>query len=168
MYQTEIERKFLISGSFPRDDIGTEIIQSYICHNEDKELRIRIKDGKECTFDFKIRKNFLERYEFSYPIPIKDAWDILKYNKKSLLIEKVRYSIPYQGNIWEVDVFKNKNEGLMIAEIELNEVTSAFEKPSWVGIEITKDFRYYNSYLSKHPYQDWNNGFNTIKAPNAT
>jgi CYTH domain-containing protein len=94
------------------------------------------------------------RQEFEYEIPFEDAVELLKLCNQPL-IEKLRYTVNYQGTIWEVDVFSGENEGLFLAEVELQNENDRFSLPKWIDIEVSNDARYYNSALNVAPYKSW-------------
>jgi len=128
----EIERKFLVVNDAWRDTAhaAQHLRQGYL-NNETR-----------CS-------------EFEYEIPISDAHKMLDTLCRKPLIEKVRYHVDAGRHTWEIDVFEGDNAGLMVAEIELDHPVEAFERPSWLGEEVTHDVRYYNTSLSRHPYKDW-------------
>ena len=141
----EIERKFLVSGDFlPEAVSSTRIVQGYICSQPGRTVRIRIR-GEEG----------LSRYEFEQKIPLVDAERLLELCEPGA-IDKVRYLVPRGSHTWEVDVFHGANEGLILAEIELSSEDEPFEKPAWLGKEVSGDRRYYNSMLTKHPFNSSN------------
>jgi len=150
----EIERKFLVDqSSLPSDINGTEYSQSYISINESGVVRVRIKEE---TAVLTIKSGGLEisRDEFEYEIPLEDA-KALQNIFNNEIIYKTRYNIIYKGKKWEVDQFHKQNKGLWIAEIELESEEESFDVPKWVLEEVTGDEKYYNSNLSKHPYNSW-------------
>ncbi len=150
----EIERKFLVDqSSLPSDINGTEYSQSYISINESGVVRVRIKEE---TAVLTIKSGGLEisRDEFEYEIPLEDA-KALQNIFNNEIIYKTRYNIIYKGKKWEVDQFHKQNKGLWIAEIELESKEESFDVPEWVLEEVTGDEKYYNSNLSKHPYNSW-------------
>lgn len=150
----EIERKFLVDqSSLPSDINGTEYSQSYISINESGVVRVRIKEE---TAVLTIKSGGLEisRDEFEYEIPLEDA-KALRNIFNNEIIYKTRYNIIYKGKKWEVDQFHKQNKGLWIAEIELESEEESFDVPEWVLEEVTGDEKYYNSNLSKHPYNSW-------------
>jgi adenylate cyclase len=95
------------------------------------------------------------RTEFDYAIPLGDAEAILKYLSSRPHIEKTRYLVKHADHTWEIDVFEGDNKGLIVAEIELTDVDESFERPEWLGEEVSDDPRYYNVCLANHPYKDW-------------
>ena len=95
------------------------------------------------------------RQEFEYPVPMDDALEMLNDLCEGPIIEKHRYLVSYKGNVWEFDEFHGDNEGLVVAEIELDSEEQSFEKPEWIGDEVTTDSRYYNVNLIKNPYKNW-------------
>jgi adenylate cyclase len=153
---TEIERKFLIEKDLwyaLKKPVGVDIIQSYLVNEHGRVIRIRVTDSNG-FITIKGPSENATRQEFEYPIPKEDALEILAlFDPKR--IEKTRYKIEFQGHLWEIDEFFGNNDGLIIAEIELKSREESFEKPPWLGEEVTNDHRYYNAYLSEHPYNSW-------------
>jgi adenylate cyclase len=149
----EIERKFLVSGSAWRQGKGVRIIQGYLCQEKGRILRVRLV-GEKAFLTIKGPSNNGSRPEFEYEIPLADGEEILNLCN-GLLIEKIRHVILFQELKWEVDEFLGDNEGLLIAEIELNDVNQPFAWPDWVGKEVTNDLRYTNVNLADHPYCSW-------------
>jgi len=147
----EIERKFLIKGDFKSFATSEyNIIQGYISSNP--AVRIRIKNDKGyITIKGKINETGVSRYEFEKEIELKDAQDLMLLCKSGK-IEKTRYNIPVGNHIFEVDEFHGDNEGFVLAEVELTSENEEFIKPEWLGDEVTGNEKYYNSYISKHPY----------------
>lgn len=155
---TEIERKFLVKGDFLLEVASSQrIVQGYICSLPDRTVRIRIR-GEEGFLTIKgaSDEKGLRRYEFEQPIPLADAEELLKLCEPGT-IDKVRHLITNGKHTWEVDVFHGANEGLILAEIELADEDEPFDKPAWLGNEVSGDRRYYNSMLTKQPYTEWNN-----------
>lgn len=153
----EIERKYLVSGGFKHQAISSHrIVQGYICSQPGKTVRVRISDDSGfLTIKGPSDDKGLSRYEFETIIPLPDAESLLELCEQGA-IDKERYLVPIGPHIWEVDVFKGANEGLIIAEIELNSEEEEFELPHWIGEEVTGDRKYYNSMLTKKPYSMWN------------
>jgi adenylate cyclase len=152
----EIEHKYLI-----RKDLwyaihkpeGTMIRQGYLISGQGKTVRVRT-DGTRAFLTIKGPSVNATRQEYEYSIPVGEANEILDlFTTKA--IEKIRYKIGFAGKTWEVDEFFGANEGLIIAEIELNSPDETYERPSWLGDDITHDPRYYNSYLTEHPVSSW-------------
>ncbi|MDR0348268.1 MAG: CYTH domain-containing protein [Tannerella sp.] len=152
----EIERKFLVKGDFSRQtDASSRMVQGYICTGKDCTVRIRICGEKGfLTIKSAPNKRGWSRYEFEQPVPLADAEELLKLCLPGI-IEKVRYRIHAGKHTWEVDVFHGENEGLVVAEIELESEDEVFELPEWAGREVTGDPKYYNAMLSKHPFSRW-------------
>ena len=151
----EIERKFLVNGTWYRDSSGCSLIkQGYLCNQTDRVVRVRVS-GSRGFITIKGKTAGLTRPEYEYEIPLLDAEEILKGLCGGTLIEKKRYLLEYQGFTWEVDEFLGANQGLVVAEIELAEETTAFPKPEWIGAEVTGDPRYLNANLIKKPYLKW-------------
>ena len=149
----EIERKFLVSGDFKQEACDSfRLVQGYISTDPDRTVRVRIK-GEQGFLTIKGRSSLdgLSRYEWEKEIPVSEALELMNLCVSGV-IDKTRYLVPYGGHTYEVDVFHGSNEGLVLAEIELSDELEAFEKPFWLGEEVTGDVRYYNSMLSLHPF----------------
>lgn len=152
----EIERKFLVIPEHWNPEAeGKEIKQGYLSTDPERNVRVRIY-GEDAFLTIKGKTVGISRTEIEYPIPLDDATELLQLCHRPL-IEKVRYTIPESALMWEVDIFSGENEGLMIAEIELPDEATTFEKPAWVGEEVTTDFRYSNSSLCEKPFRTWSN-----------
>ncbi len=151
----EIERKFLLTGEDWKENIKskTEIKQGYLNTDKTRTVRVRIRANKG-YLTIKGKSNTISRPEYEYEIPYSDALELLKLCDKPI-IAKHRYEVEYKNHLWEIDVFEDENKGLIFAEIELNSENETFEKPSWIGKEVSKDSRYHNSSLVKRPYSDW-------------
>lgn len=153
----EIERKFLVnSDAFKRDALRkNKIAQGYLNSAPERTVRVRIK-GKKGFLTIKGQSNEtgLSRFEWEKEISIQEATELLLLCEKGV-IEKTRYEIEVGLHLYEVDEFYGENEGLILAEVELQSETENFEKPIWLGQEVTTDNRYYNSYLSQHPFKSW-------------
>ena len=150
----EIERKFLVknNGFIHEAYRKRRITQGYICSDADRSVRIRIcEDEAFLTIKSATNERGWSRYEFEQPIPLDDAEELMKLCLPGI-IDKVRYYIKFAGKTWEVDVFHGENEGLIVAEIELESEEETFDLPDWVGQEVSGDLRYYNMMLAKHPY----------------
>lgn len=151
----EIERKFLVDmNKWKPEQKGTAIKQGFIPTVGHTAVRIRIS-GDEAYLTIKGKNTGSERSEFEYSIPVSDAEQMLQELCERPFIEKTRYRMNYSGNIWEVDVFHHDNEGLNVAEIELDSVGHKIDLPPWVSREVTDDPRYYNVNLVKHPFTLW-------------
>ena len=153
---TEIEKKFLVRGEFMTDVTdATDIIQGYLVRKPERTVRVRIRGDKGyITVKGQTGESGMERFEWEYEIPVEDARDLLRLCEPYAVL-KTRHLVPFKGHIFEVDVFHAENEGLVMAEIELDSSDEEFEKPEWLGEEVTSDPRYYNSYLSVKPYGIW-------------
>lgn len=149
----EIERKFLVSGEFRQDSPESyRIMQGYICSDPDRTVRVRVRGDKGfLTIKGRGSEDGLSRYEWEKEIPVTEAAELMALCGAGV-IDKTRYLVPFGKHTYEVDVFHGANEGLVLAEIELSDEQEAFEKPSWLGEEVTGDVRYYNSMLSLHPF----------------
>ncbi|MCC8142992.1 MAG: CYTH domain-containing protein [Tannerellaceae bacterium] len=152
----EIERKFLVKGDFKAEVIcSRHIVQGYISSQPERTVRIRISDRDGFITIKGISDTAgLCRAEFEYPIPVVDAEELIRLCEPGI-IDKVRYEVPVEGHLWEVDVFHGVNEGLVTAEIELASADEQVQLPGWLGQEVTGDRKYYNSMLSKRPYNQW-------------
>ena len=151
---TEIERKFLVhQTTFLNTLQGQTIQQGYIHISDESVTRVR-RIGDEGFLTIKSKNDGIRRMEFEYPIPVEDATEMLE-SLCDQLISKTRYSLEVDGLEWVVDVFDGLNEGLVLAEVELEHETQSFTKPDWTGEEVSDDVRYYNSRLSTEPYSTW-------------
>jgi len=150
----EIERKFLLKNSLWKEGAnGVRYKQAYLNEKGDNTVRVRI-EGDKAKLTIKSKANNISRMEFEYDIPMEDAEKLFLIAKTSA-VEKNRYKIMYEGNCWEVDEFLGDNEGLVVAEIELESETQIFAKPAWIGEEVSGDSRYTNANLARNPYKNW-------------
>ncbi len=147
---TETERKFLVRGEFRNQAIKkVKITQTYLSIEPDKTIRIRIAGKKAyLTVKGRPRPKSFSRNEWEYEIPSGDAEELIRLSLPGK-IEKTRYLVPFGRHVFEVDEFHGKNEGLIIAELELAYETEEFDKPSWLGEEVTGRPEYYNANLLK-------------------
>ncbi|XZF14662.1 CYTH domain-containing protein [Chitinophagaceae bacterium MMS25-I14] len=153
---TEIERKYLVNHeAWHRLNKPEPLIlrQGYIVTDPQKTIRVRISDTKG-FITIKGINTGATRAEYEYEIPLKDATELLNGFAVSE-INKKRYEIMHEGHLWEVDVFAGDNEGLIVAEIELQSETEQYPLPEWIAAEVTGDNLYYNSNLSLNPYKNW-------------
>lgn len=152
----EIERKFLVKNTdFLKDLKGKRITQGYLSTDPARTVRVRIKGAQGfITIKGQSTDSGLTRYEWEKEITIVEAEDLLELALPGV-IDKTRYEIAIEKHTWEVDVFHGTNNGLIIAEIELETEDETFLKPDWIAQEVTGDQRYYNSYLSENPFYDW-------------
>lgn len=151
----EIERKFLVSGEAWRQTAeGTRYRQGFLSTEPERTVRVRVA-GPRGSITVKGKNVGARRAEFEYEIPVADAERMLDTLCKRPLIEKVRYVLAVGAHTWEIDVFEGDNAGLVVAEIELRREDEAFERPEWVGDEVTGDPRYFNSNLVANPYRAW-------------
>jgi adenylate cyclase len=153
----EIERKFLVtSDAFKHDFVRKNYIaQGYLNSTPERTVRVRIKgDTGYLTIKGKSNETGLSRFEWEKEIALAEAKALLLLCEKGI-IEKNRYEVKVGEHLFEVDEFFGENEGLLIAEVELQSESENFEKPNWLGKEVTQDQRYYNSNLSKNPFLNW-------------
>lgn len=153
---TEIERKFLIVNDNWRKNINTSIhmIQGYMGSNEKCSIRIRV-NGETANLNIKSKTIGIQRSEYDYPIPMDEAREMLESLCDKPLIEKTRYLVQHDRHQWEIDVFEGANEGLIVAELELESANESFTKPDWAGEDVSEDPRYYNICLVTNPYKNW-------------
>ena len=151
----EIERKFLLAGDAWRG-LGQAVLlrQGYLSSTRERVVRVRI-EGEQAMLTIKGANVGATRGEWEYPIPLADAVELLDGLCEQPLIEKVRHRIEHAGMVWEVDEFLGANAGLVVAEIELASEDQPFEKPDWIGAEVSGDARYYNANLIRHPFSQW-------------
>ncbi len=153
----EIERKFLVDTDIDYEKLGTShtIIQGYLNRDIDRTIRVRLIDQSAyLTIKGKSSDDGTTRYEFETEIKFQEAEQLLKLCYPTL-IEKTRTKVEIDGMLFEIDRFHGANHGLLLAEIELTDQNQSFTKPKWLGKEVTGDKRFYNSYLSEHPYTTW-------------
>ena len=153
----EIERKFLVrSNAYHAAACSSEhIVQGYLQSAPERTVRVRIKgDTGYLTIKGKGTNGGTSRFEWEQAIPLADAESLLQLCEPGI-IDKIRYRVPAGPHTWEVDEFAGENAGLVVAEIELTNVEEAFDKPDWLGDEVTGDNRYYNSALKQHPFSTW-------------
>jgi adenylate cyclase len=153
---TEIERKFLVSNDGWREqaDAGTPFLQGYLNEQGRASVRVRI-EGERANLNIKSADAGVQRQEFEYSIPLADAREMLAGLCAGGLVEKTRYRVSHGNHLWEVDVFDGANAGLVVAEIELDSITEVFDRPDWLGEEVSHEARYYNHFLARHPWKDW-------------
>jgi len=152
----EIERKFLLKSDAWRSAAhdAQRLRQGYL--NNEARCSVRVRTSADRGWlNVKSATLGAWRQEFEYEIPLADAEQMLDSLCLKPLIEKVRHYVDIGGHVWEIDEFEGDNAGLVVAEIELEHVDELFEKPDWVGEEVTHDMRYYNTSLSRHPFKDW-------------
>lgn len=151
----EIEKKFLLTNDEWKKDSTSDIyFQGYILSGTGKTVRVRIA-GEKGFLTIKGKHSGISRMEFEYPIPLEDARLLLQEMCEQPIIHKKRYKVEYGGFIWEIDEFFGENNGLVMAEIELDDENQQFPKPEWLGREVSHDGRYYNASLRQNPYKDW-------------
>ena len=154
---TEIERKFLVTSIdfIAQSNNQNRIVQGYLNSNPSRTVRVRIKGAKGfLTIKGKGNASGTTRFEWETEIAVAEAELLLQLCEKGI-IDKIRYEILVGKHTFEVDVFSGENQGLIMAEVELSNENDFFEKPKWLGNEVTGDKRYYNSYLSKNPFISW-------------
>ncbi|MCL1986228.1 MAG: CYTH domain-containing protein [Betaproteobacteria bacterium] len=151
----EIERKFLLRNEDWRGLAPGKIcVQGYLTGSGECCVRVRIVENT-ATLTIKSATLGASRSEFEYEIPLEDARRILATLTRMPQVEKTRYSVEHRGFCWEIDEFHGENQGLTVAEIELEHEDQNFERPAWIGEEITGDPRYYNVNLARVPYSKW-------------
>lgn len=153
----EIERKYLVKSDDFKSVFSkkSEIAQGYLSSVAERTVRVRIKGEKGfLTIKGIGNETGISRFEWEKEIAVDEAKQLLKLCEKGV-IEKTRYEVNYQNHIIEIDVFHGENEGLILAEIELNDENEIIEKPDWLGEEVTNDKRYYNSYISQNCFKNW-------------
>jgi CYTH domain-containing protein len=151
----EIERKFLvINRDYRKEALPVPYKQGYIMQDDNGHLRVRTGNGK-AVLGFKQHISGFSRWEFEYRIPLADAKEMLTHLCGDRIVEKDRYTVLYKRLLWEIDEFHGRNEGLIVAEVELSSEDQIFEKPAWLGEEVTHDPRYLNVHLARHPFGEW-------------
>lgn len=157
----EIERKFLLANENWREqaDDGVIMRQGYLTGSAPSQelkssVRVRIAGGK-ANLNIKSATLGITRQEYEVGIPLAEANEILDTLAEGPLIEKTRYHVRHGKHTWEIDVFAGDNQGLVVAEIELSDPDECFERPEWLGEEVSDDARYYNVCLVTHPFKNW-------------
>lgn len=152
----EIERKFLVTDTafLSGEPECIRLVQGYLSTDPDRTVRVRLV-GDNGFITVKGKTRGAVRLEYEYPIPGEDARELLQGLCSGPLVEKQRFTVHHQGSEWSVDIFEGRNQGLAVAEIELDSETQSFEKPPWAGREVTHDPRYYNACLSMRPIDTW-------------
>jgi len=152
----EIEHKFLLADDRWRPLVSRTVVyrQGYLSAQANTSVRVRVS-GDKAWLNIKSAVVGSQRHEYEYEIPLADAEEILHGLCRKPLIEKKRHFVIVEGFTWEIDEFFGENEGLIVAEIELETVGQCFPKPAWLGAEVTDDMRYYNNNLGRYPYSQW-------------
>lgn len=152
----EIERKFLVTGPFKEQAFASSrIVQGYICSQRGRTVRVRIRDCQGyLTIKGASNESGTSRYEWEREIPLAEAQELMKLCEPGI-IDKTRYLVKCGAHTFEVDEFYGENQGLVIAEVELGDENEPYQRPSFLGEEVTGDVRYYNSFLMKNPYANW-------------
>jgi len=153
----EIEKKFKVKNTTFLKDIKTKskIVQGYLSSNPDRTVRIRIKNNKGfITIKGRSNDSGTTRFEWEKEIDFHEAEQLL-HLCEDFIIEKTRYEVIFQNQLFEIDIFEGKNDGLIMAEIELESENQNLILPDWLGDEVTGDARFYNAYLSRKPYTLW-------------
>lgn len=154
----EIERKFLVKDNSYREKAfsSSYIKQGYICSARGRTVRIRIRDGKGyLTIKGASDSSGISRYEWEREIPLQEAEELMSLCEPGM-IDKTRFLVRVGQHVFEVDEFYGENQGLVVAEVELGSENEDFERPDFLGEEVTGQVKYYNSFLMKNPYTHWN------------
>lgn len=153
---TEIERKYLVISEAWRSAAGRGrgIRQAYLAETDRAAIRVRVLDDGRASLTIKSARPGLSRAEYEYPLPSSDARELIEL-KQGSVVEKTRFPVPHAGHAWEVDVYSGENEGLVVAEIELDNEEEAFDRPPWLGREVTGEARYYAARLAQNPFRSW-------------
>lgn len=155
MVAHEIERKFRVrSNAWRGTGEGTLYRQGYLVNSDFQTVRVRISD-RDAWLTIKGQRVGVTRPEFEYPIPAGDAEGMLATLCDGSLVEKTRYRVPVGKHVWEVDEFHGDNAGLVLAELELEHKAEPFERPEWLGQEVSDDPRYYSGHLAKETFSSW-------------
>ena len=150
----EIERKFLVvSEDYKKNSKSVDIKQAYLASDDNIAIRVRI-EGLHASINIKSKISDRVNHEFEYVIPMDESQALIRMSPYPI-IKKTRHVVQYKGKTWEVDEFHADNNGLTVAEIELDDDNEYFENPPWLGAEITADYRYLNSNLAQQPFKSW-------------
>lgn len=152
----EIEHKFLLKKDLWRGQVqrSARMTQGYLQSSPASSIRVRIV-GEQAFLNIKSATLGIARQEYEYPIPLAEAEEILATLCDKSFIDKTRHYVEYAGHTWEIDEFHGDNAGLLVAEIELGAVDEVFERPEWVGDDVSHESKYYNSCLVKNPFSQW-------------
>ena len=153
----EIERKFLVNSEDFKSQAShkNQIAQGYLNSNPERTVRVRVKgESGFLTIKGKGNETGMTRFEWETEISLAEAKNLIQLCENGV-IDKIRYEVEIGNHTYEVDEFFGDNEGLVVAEIELKSEDEDFEKPNWLGQEVTNDERYYNAYLSNNPFKNW-------------
>ncbi|MGX1927879.1 CYTH domain-containing protein [Flagellimonas sp. 2504JD4-2] len=157
MEHLEIERKFLVKSEGYKQDASSQIriVQGFLNTHPERTVRVRIKGDKAfLTIKGMSNESGTTRFEWETEIKSAEAINLIDLCE-AVILEKIRYQVPMGNHVYEVDEFLGENKGLVVAEIELNHEDEVFEKPEWLGKEVTGEIKYYNSQLSKNPFKAW-------------
>ncbi len=158
----EIERKFLVhNDKLPSLDASTPMRQAYLVASNGRSTRIR-QAGERYILTIKIAADGISRHEVEVDVQPKQGAAMFKLPLLGAIVEKQRHLIEHQGHTWELDTFNGANKGLMVAEIELTSEDEAFERPQWLGPEVTGDPRFGNINLASYPYSKWGIGYKNL------
>jgi len=150
----EIERKFLVEGDDWRDSVSRSVaMQQAYLGGEGVSVRVRIT-ADDALINIKENRLGYAREEFEYHVPLDDAWRLMALARRGR-VEKVRHYVELAGTLWEIDEFQGENDGLVVAEVELDDPRQPFERPVWLGREVTDEERYYNVSLALRPFRAW-------------
>ncbi len=157
MENVEIERKFLVEAEGWRDGVrvSRRLVQGYLSVRPEATVRVRIRGEQEAVLTIKGEPEELVRPEFEYSVPVSDARQMLDGMCVGEPVQKVRHEVMVGDHLWVVDEFEGANEGLVVAEVELQRADETFEMPQWAGEEVTGCVRYYNARLAETPYRQW-------------
>lgn len=150
----EIERKFLVEGDAWREGAKpSRIVQGFLSRDPERIVRVRRQDD-EAFLTVKGKGSGIARVEVEVAVPVEEARQLLALCLPPL-IEKTRHLVTWAGHLWEIDEFHGENDGLVVAEVELAAEDESFDRPPWLGREVSEDFRYSNASLSERPWRDW-------------
>lgn len=149
----EIERKFLVKETWPKEN-GALYMQGYLSRQKERTVRVRVV-GDIGYLTIKGESKKASRLEYEYTISVDDAKEMLEFLCEKPILSKYRYKVLYKNTLWEIDEFLGENEGLVLAEVELESEDQMIDLPPWIGREVTDDAKYYNANLIGNPYQKW-------------
>ena len=152
----EIEHKFLVRDERWRREVerSVRMRQGYLTSDARCSVRVRVA-GEQGHLNVKSGTLGIQRSEYEYPIPLAEAEEMLDTLCEQPLLEKTRHFVRFGGHLWEIDEFEGDNAGLIVAEVELSRTDEPFDRPDWLGEDVSHDIRYYNSQLARHPYRTW-------------